>query len=114
MATTLIHAGVAAGAMNAILSGRYVTDHLAADYVGEKNIALAIADSAATQAATVALADADLATPNMQILCANVTAGVLSGRDIASVSPGATPVAADFNTITLAICAAVKAAIAAI
>lgn len=109
MATVLIHAGVASGAMNAILSGRYVTDDAAADYSAEATKALALADAVAAQAASVSLADADLATPNMEILCAQVTAGVLGGRDLSQLAAGSA-----MNSVALSIAAAVKAGIAAI
>lgn len=110
MATVLIHAGAGAGAMGAILSGRYVSDVLAADYAAEAVLATTIATAVATQAATVSLADADLATPNMQVLCAQVTAGVLQGRDIAQIAGHTSSI----NAIALSIAAAVKAGIAAI
>jgi len=113
MATVLIHHGVAAGALGAILSGRYVKDATAALYAGEATLAKLIADAVASQCATVTLADADLATPSMEDLCAAVTSAVLSGRDVLS-GASATPVAGDFTAIGLSIAAAIKAGIAAI
>lgn len=109
MATLLIRAGAASGAVAAVLSGRYISDVLAADYTEDTAIAETIALAVAAQAATVSLADADLATPNMEILVASVTSAVLQGRDIRQLT-GET---AAINAVALSICAAVKSGIAA-
>lgn len=109
MATLLIRAGAASGAMSAVLAGRYISDVLAADYAADATIAETIAVAVAAQAATVTLADADLATPNMEILCASVTNAVLQGRDIRQLSGES----AAIDAVALSICAAVKAGIAA-
>lgn len=113
MATVLIHNGVAAGAMGALVSGRYISGALAADYATMATAAHEIADAVATQAATVSLADADLASPKMEDLCSAITMGVLLGRDVLAGS-SSPPVEANYSAIGLRIAAAVKAGIASI
>ncbi len=106
MTTTLIHNGCFVGALNAILNGRIQTGILAANYATAVAIAGSIADQVAVEAAAVSLADADLATPKMELTCANITASILNGRNFSSV------VDASYSSVALPIAAAIKAAIA--
>lgn len=105
MATTLIHNGCFVGAMGALLSGRFIAAVTAAGYANPVLVASSIADEVAAVAATVALADADLATPKMELTCAVITQSVLAGKSFTSV------VDADYAAIALPIAAAIKQAI---
>lgn len=105
MATTLIHNGCFVGALAAILDGRVQTGVLAANYANAVLVASSVADEVAAVAATVALADADLATPKMELTCAQITGAILGGRSLSSV------VDADYASVALPIAAAIKQAI---
>lgn len=105
MATVLIHNGCFVGALAAILDGRVATKVLAADYAAQVLVATSIADEVAAVAATVSLADADLATPKMELTCAEITKAILGARNFTSV------VDADYASVALPIAAAVKQAI---
>ena len=106
MATTLIHNGCFVGALGAIFSGRPQTAGLAASYASAVAAASSFADEVAVKAADVSLADADLATPKMELTCAQITFGILQGRNLTSTTD------ADYIVQALAAAAAVKAAIA--
>ena len=105
MATDLIHNGCFVGALAAILDGRVQTAATAAGYANPVLVAQSIADEVAAVAATVSLADADLATPKMELTCAAITGAVLRGRNFTSV------VDADYASVALPIAAAIKQAI---
>jgi hypothetical protein len=105
MATTLIHNGCFVGALGALLDGRIQTGTTAAAYGNAVLIASSVADEVAAVAATVSLADADLATPKMELTCAMITKSVLAGRSFSSVTD------ADYASVALPIAAAIKQAI---
>lgn len=100
MATVLIHAGAACGAMGAILDGRFQTSGVVSNYDSAAAAAIAIADEVVTQAASVSLVDADSAY--MEGIVASVTRGMLTGR------PETSDTAADYEDIALSIAAASK------
>ena len=106
MATILLHAGVAAGAMAAILSGRYITDPTVESYSEHVIIAGLIADAVIAHAPSITLDD-DLAIEgSIEILAAQITEDVLHGRDL-SACVSNPPVVTDFLTIALCIACAI-------
>ncbi len=106
MATTLIHNGCFVGALAAILDNRLnIAADTAAEYAAPVLVATSVADAVATAAATVSLADADLATPKMELTCEAITAALLRGKGLTSVTD------ADYASVGLSIAAAVKQAI---
>lgn len=106
MATTLIHNGCFVGALAAIQDQRVLlSNDTAAEYANPVLIATSIADAIATAAATVSLADADLATPKMELTCAQITGAMLRGKLSNSV------VDADYAAVGLSIAACIKQAI---
>jgi len=116
MATVLVHAGVAAGAMGAILSGRFITDATVESYSNDAIVARLIADAVVTHAAIIDLTDNMLLGSvdpenigsNMEIVCAQIAGAVLHGRDLlAGVSTP--PVATDFTIVGSSITCAIKA-----
>ena len=110
MATVLIQAGAACGAIGAFLSGRPYTDNDPADaqYTTMSAAAGAFADAVITANAALAVPMADADNASIATLLAQCAAGVLQGRQIQSA------VAADYADAAAATVAAAKAGIAAL
>lgn len=103
MATALIRSGGLIGALSGKLNGRVSSSAVVASYAGAVAASQSFADQLEIAATAVSFADADV-TNNFELvtLVANVSAAILSGRDITSVTD------ADYSVSAAAVAAACK------